>query len=250
MVWFLSDLRPGSGWGVIDSEGRPKSAWHGLRDCLQPVQILTTDEGLDGLDVHVINETAGSFAGQVRVTCLRDGHIRVAEGIVAVALPQRGAVTLHATDIFGAFFDTTHAYRFGPPSHDAVVADLLVDEQVISTSTYFPQGFDLETQPLGLAVAMEGDADGWSLVISTRVLARFVQISVEGYRAERSWFHLPPGRDLRIGLVGPAEAGRPTGTVRALNGESHGGIWLKRSRTRVPQTTGRPLCGRWSASSS
>ena len=51
IVWNLLDLRAGPGWGVMDVFGTPKSALHGLARVLQPVQVLVTDEGLDGLDV-------------------------------------------------------------------------------------------------------------------------------------------------------------------------------------------------------
>ena len=58
LVWFLRDLWPGAGWGVLDAHGRPKAAYYYLRRALQPVAVFFTDEGLNGLSFHAVNETA------------------------------------------------------------------------------------------------------------------------------------------------------------------------------------------------
>ena len=62
----MQDLRP----GVIDALGTLKSAWHGLAQVLLPTAALITDEGLDGLDVRLIHETAAPI--DVTVITLRD----------------------------------------------------------------------------------------------------------------------------------------------------------------------------------
>src|SRR5258707_14280549 len=56
LVWFLGDLWPGAGWGVIDSTGLPKAAYYHIRRVLQPLAVFVTDEDCNGLVVHVVNE--------------------------------------------------------------------------------------------------------------------------------------------------------------------------------------------------
>jgi hypothetical protein len=73
IVWQLPDLLPGAGWGVIDALGASKSAWHGFAQVLRLIAAHITDEGLDGLDVHLINETAASTDARLELACLRDG---------------------------------------------------------------------------------------------------------------------------------------------------------------------------------
>src|SRR5204862_5110252 len=57
LVWFLRDLWPGAGWGILDSDGVPKACYYYLRRVWQPQAVILTDEGLDGIQAHVINET-------------------------------------------------------------------------------------------------------------------------------------------------------------------------------------------------
>ena len=67
LVLALRDLRPGAGWGVVDSTGVPKAPWFTLERVFRPVAILLTDEGLNGLRLHLVNDTAASFRGRLRV---------------------------------------------------------------------------------------------------------------------------------------------------------------------------------------
>ena len=77
LVWMLKDFVPGAGWGVIDANGRPKLAWHALRRAFRPVQVALTDEGLNGLGIHLINETAEPVRAKLSLRCFerrRDGR--------------------------------------------------------------------------------------------------------------------------------------------------------------------------------
>ncbi|WP_216073911.1 hypothetical protein, partial [Acinetobacter baumannii] len=39
LVWFLNDLAPGAGWGVIDAGGEPKSTYFALKRAFRPVHV-------------------------------------------------------------------------------------------------------------------------------------------------------------------------------------------------------------------
>ena len=58
LTWLWADPWAGAGWGSIDVDGRPKSAWYGMRRASRPVAIALTNEGLDGVDLHVWNDTS------------------------------------------------------------------------------------------------------------------------------------------------------------------------------------------------
>jgi beta-mannosidase len=68
LVLEWRDRVPGPGWGLLDSAGVPKSTWHALRRVLAPVTVLLTDEGLDGLRVHVANDRATPLDATLEVS--------------------------------------------------------------------------------------------------------------------------------------------------------------------------------------
>jgi beta-mannosidase len=203
LVWTLQDLVPGAGWGIIDAAGRPKSVWHALKRAFRPVQVSLSDEGTNGLDIHILNETGDSLNTMLELTCLREGLQPVVHAKRPLALLPRESQTIAATDLFGAFFDTTYAYRFGPPSHDVTIARLrdIATGHVIADAFHFPLGRKKALHAANLQVAISETNGHWSLEIGTDRLAQSVHITAEGYRACESWFHLGPGEARKIGLL-------------------------------------------------
>lgn len=221
LVWLLQDLMPGAGWGVIASDGEPKSAWHALKRAFRPVQLSITDEGVNGIALHVINERPEPLEAQVSLTCWRDGAAPVVSASRAIAVASREARTLSAFELIGRFFDISYAYSFGPPSHDVTSASLTCTKSgaVIAEAFHFPLGRALPKLPLGLSARVEGEADAPVLVLKAERFAQSVHISDEVWRPAENWFHLAPGREKRIALVARKRgAAAPSGFVRALNG--------------------------------
>jgi beta-mannosidase len=226
LVWQFQDLRPGAGWGIVDSTGRPKSAWYALAQILRPVQVVMTNEGLNGLDLHLINETDQCLHAQLDLVCLRDGALKVAEASRAVELAPRGSQRLGAADCLGQFFDFTHAYRFGPRAHDVTIATLSdpASGTIWSQAFHLPEGRALERYDTGLTVTLEATADGaWQLVVEAKRFARFVNVVDRHYRAADNWFHLPPNQPRTIALIpfsiNETQAA-PQGEIRSINSSS------------------------------
>ncbi|SAK78669.1 glycosyl hydrolase 2 galactose-binding domain-containing protein [Caballeronia ptereochthonis] len=221
IVWNLLDVRPGAGWGVIDVLGAPKSALHGLARVLQPVQALILDEGLDGLDVHLVNETAHEIRARLELACLREGAVKVAGGACDVVLRPRSVQRITSNALIGAFFDITYAYRFGPRAHDAthVVLRDADTGAVLSEAFHFPDPSIGERRDIGLNVTVEKEDEGWSLVVETAQLARWVHVVDPNYFARIDWFHLAPGDTRRISLAARHANVRaaPEGDVCAVN---------------------------------
>ncbi|MBP1852033.1 glycoside hydrolase family 2 protein [Rhizobium halophytocola] len=221
LVWTFQDLMPGAGWGLVDSSGEPKPVWYAMKRAFRPVQVLLTDEGTNGLDIHVINEKDTALETELSLTCLRDGRQPVVSGHRRIDLAPRSALTIPATDLFGAFFDTTYAFRFGPPSHEVSVArifDVATGEQC-AEAVHFPRGrasalFDAE-----IKASLEEKAGFWFLLLETEVFAQSVHIDCEGFRATDDWFHLAPGKPRRIALHPRAETApgtRPSGEIVSI----------------------------------
>ncbi|MCA8069442.1 glycosyl hydrolase 2 galactose-binding domain-containing protein [Burkholderia vietnamiensis] len=212
LVWQFQDVMPGAGWGLLDAAHLPKSGWYALRQVLQPVQIVVVDEGLNGLDVHVINERAAPLTASVELVALRDGRTPVARCGGQVRLAAHDAVRLGSAELLGRFFDWTYAYRFGPCEHDTVVASLRGDDgALLSQAFHFPS----RTHPAvfarrdpGIEARVSRAGDAWHVDIDTRHVARHVQIDAPGFMPLDDWFHLAPGATARVALI-PQPIGTP-----------------------------------------
>ena len=221
LVFTAGDLQAGAGWGLIDVHGEPKAAYHGFKQVAQPVALLLTDEGCDGLDVHLVNDTPDDRQFDVSLSVLRQGRTVVASGHRPVRVSARNAVTLTGTALLGAFFDLTYAFRFGPPGHDEVVVTATDAEAGGSDplqAVYFPHGACSAPLHLGLSAQVEERDGCWWLLLRTDALARFVHIDDRAYRPRDNHFHLPPGETRQLQLTPrSAAAGPPAGVVTALN---------------------------------
>jgi beta-mannosidase len=225
LVFTLSDLRAGAGWGVLDSDHHPKSILHALARAWRPITVVFTDEGMDGLRLHAINETAVEISATVELFGLRDGTIAVSKASHEIALPPRSTTALNATDLLGGFFDFNYAYRFGPASHQVVVAQLSVDGRVVGEAFSFPTGRSAAIYPAEVHGEVVQTADGWSLALSTDTFAQSVQLITPGFLPDDNWFHLIPGVVKLIGLQplpGTDTGVRPTGELCSLGGSTAG----------------------------
>jgi len=219
LVWTLQDLMPGAGWGVIDSTGLPKPAYYALKRAFRPRQIVFSDEGADGLRLHIINESAQPLSARVELVLLKDGRQPLIRRETTIELPPRGARALWAAELIGAFFDTTYAYRFGPPGHDAALARLsdAAAGATLAEAFHFPLGRALTTAPIAFEGRLAQDESGWSLELQAPALLRFVHIDCPGFMPEDDWFHLAPGAVRTIRLFARAGASAPQTEISALN---------------------------------
>jgi beta-mannosidase len=221
LVWFYKDLWPGAGWGIVDSLGVPKAAYYYLKRCWQPRQLTVTDEGLDGLHLHVINESSEPLSGNIELLLLQEGHIVVAHGEAACRLPPRGRQTLASDTLLGGFRDVTYAYRFGPSQHNVAIATLF-DEQrnVISEAFHFV----MRQEPAYLdAIKLEVEEEqvgSGRCVVHLRAdrFLQAVRFEAPGYLPSDNYFHLAPGRPKTVDFRAVADRPPPfRARLEALN---------------------------------
>lgn len=219
LVWMLKDLSPGPGWGVVDSSGIPKLAWHALRRAFRPVQVALLDEGLNGLAVSLINETAAPVSAKLSLLCLQAGDVVVMRRECEVLLPARSARTMSSAQLIGSFFDITYAYRFGPPPLEVAIVTLedAGTGERFSEAAHFPLGRSTVAHDPGLSAMLERDGQGWVVAIQANRFAPCIQIEAPHHHAEEEGFHLLPGERRRVKLlpIGAAE-GAPAGEVLSI----------------------------------
>lgn len=220
IVWFFKDLWPGAGWGILDSKSRPKACYYALRRVWQPLQIIVTDEGLEGLHLHVCNETAHDFRGFVELVLLKSERIIVARHEVACNVAARSAQTLLSDAILQGFRDVTYAYRFGPPQHDLAIATLLDEErQVVSEAHFFPTP---RVPALLSAVEVHAEAEAladgsYEVSLRSDRFLHYLSLDAKGFLPDDNYFHLSPLRPKKVRLASSGTSGKLKGYVEALN---------------------------------
>jgi len=230
LILWLRDLVAGAGWGVIDERGEPKAAWYSLRRALAPIAVWTTDDGLNGIGVHVANDGPIEMTGRLRIGLYHDHAQRVGGGVEEVVVPPHGQLTRDTEAIVGRFVDASYAYRFGPPAQDLIVASLERDSggatEILSQAIRFPSGRPssrLPAERIGLTAERPriGSA-GIGLTISSDRLSYGVRVHVAGFRPSDDSFAIEPGGSHNILLV-PTRPGAvyQGGTLTALNLDGH-----------------------------
>ncbi|MBI3900088.1 MAG: glycoside hydrolase family 2 protein [Gammaproteobacteria bacterium] len=220
LVWFLKDLWPGAGWGILDSCGIPKACFYYLRRAWQPQTVLLTDELLDGVHAHVINESDRVLTGTLELMLLRDERVVTARAKTACHIAPRSKAAFAADALFDGFYDTSYVYRFGPPKHDVVIATLL-DEQggVIAEAFHFPGASEPERR--GATVSAEARRVGdnaYEVMLTSDRFLYAVHFDSKGFVADDNYFHLPPDRKKVVKLQSVAgDTAKLRGYVEALN---------------------------------
>ncbi|MDO9181219.1 MAG: hypothetical protein Q7U04_02365 [Bacteriovorax sp.] len=205
LVWFFRDLTPGAGWGIVDSLGYPKAVWYDLKRVWAKQAVLLTDEGLDGIQVHLLNETAISLKGILEVDFfihqkIRSGHVRH-----SIELVPRESITLNVDELLGHFSDHNNVYRFGPAKYDVIRASLKCAQtsELISEAFYFPTGLNLAfAEAEGVQVEIDFVSQNEIIVtVSTTIFLQNAYLSCHGYLAEDNYFHMAPNQIRKIKLT-------------------------------------------------
>ena len=214
LVWFMNDLRPGAGWGILDSEGLPKPVWHYLRRAWAPLTVFVLDRGLDGARVDVHNEAGEAVAGSLTVRIFSAGSALLAEATESITVPARGAASAHVEAMIGRFADPTYAYRFGPRAHAAIQARFEADGAPAVTGFHWIVPPDA-LPPAGLSGTIGPDGGG---TVRTDALAAGVRLDLRGRVPAVGYFDLAPGEESGFTSGSATDAtGSPRGYVEAEN---------------------------------
>ena len=221
LVWLHRDFVPGAGWGIVDATGRPKAAYWHLKRAWAPRSIHITDEGLNGLAIHMVNDGAEPLAATVELELWRPDGVATERASHGVLVPARGALTMNAEAMLGFFADASAAYRFGPARHEAVVVRLVDPEGgVIAEDFHFPEGMRLAPRHNAQvrAEARWTEAGEVEVSVWSDALLQSVRIGCDGFVPDDNYFHLVPKREKRVRLRPLANAvSRFDAHLEALN---------------------------------
>lgn len=205
LVLWLKDMLPGAWFGVLDHRGRPKVSYYYLRRALAPVAVWTTDEGLNGIAVHVANDRPQPLRAQLRVALYREREARVGEARAVVEVAAHGSFQTSVEALLGRFVDSAVAYGFGPANQDAIVVSLESTTEppgLLSQSFRFPAGRPLErdsAERMGIeATAAPEPGGAIALTVRSRRLAYGVRVHTPGFEPEDNAFSVEPGGERTV----------------------------------------------------
>ena len=224
LVWFWRDLWAGAGWGIIDANGNPKAAYYFLKRAMAPLLAFFTDEGLNGLALHIVNDTAREFNGEIELCLYKHGEIAVARGRQSLCVAAHSSVKISADALLPYFLDTSYAYRFGPAGYHQAVLHLYAAGQdlPVCSDIHFTSGHDLQIErDVGLSGTMTQDIKGDVILsLQTERVAQAVYITAPGFATDDNYFHLSPGTLKRVHLSATQQNTAPKVSVQALNMQS------------------------------
>jgi beta-mannosidase len=219
LIWFLKDFWASAGWGILDAQSAPKAPYWYVRRACQPVFVGFSDEGLNGLSLHLTNEHGAQLKGEVRLRFFRQRETLVSELVKPIELAPREAREVPVASWLDGFHDLTFSYRFGPTAYDLVAAALFADGACVGRAVYLPLGLALPQEAdLGVTARASARPDGnFELLLGTRRFAQSVCVKLTGALASDDYVHIAPGDEVKILLKPNAPAVVPRGSVQPLN---------------------------------
>jgi beta-mannosidase len=221
LIWFFQDLWLGAGWGLVDSTGRPKPAYHIVRRAMQPVMLALTDEGVNGLYAQVANDTGRAVNADLHVALLRGGATVTATASSRVTVPARGAAAFGLDAILGRFHDVAYAHKFGPPGHDVAVATLFDETgDRLAVACHFIGGLPTARtdDPILAGGASSIDERTIELTLRATRFAAFIALDCGDFLPEDNYFHMVAGEERRVRARCAVPGKRPEVFAQPLNG--------------------------------
>jgi beta-mannosidase len=224
LIWFLRDLWTGPGWGIIDSHGVPKAAYHFLKRAWQPAAIFLTDEGLNGLQLHAVNDHAIAIDAIIELSLYRSNGSVVDRRSMSTTIKPHGSKSIAATDLFDGFMDLSYSYRFGPPPFDVCVARLLgSDGGTLNEDCFHPRGLGacLEEDPeLAFQIAAKTQTSR-TIEITARRYVYALRVDAPHWTADAQYFSVVPGQTRKVTLHTTGHSNSLNGTLVAVGNRTH-----------------------------
>lgn len=219
--WWLNDLAPGAGWGLLDSDGKTKPAAEVLKPQLQPIHISLIPQGLNGHLVSLINETDADLTGTLTIQCIQTNRNVVTQESLEQTLPAYSQQILSLNECFNRFIDSTYAYQFGSEPFDVIGVHFETEKGTTYSHAQFPVGLSLPKLFEKASVQFDidlVDVNGTPyLEISTNKTIPFANISLKNGALQSNYLTLLPGKTNRIALDLPEGSTGVQGNLRGLN---------------------------------
>ena len=220
LIWFLNDIVPGAGWGLIDSDGNAKPVYHFLKRSWANVRLNFVDRGMDGVGMEIANDSGETLDGALTLQLLQGSRISIASASANIHVQSGERASYSADRMLGRFFDVQFRYRFGQPKHDVTVATLEDKDgsQILVACTYpdchnIPALTSADTN-----IECVQSEDGIRIRIRSDGFLQHVELSSATHDFGDNYFHVAPNADKFVLAKARSSSSRPfRGILSALN---------------------------------
>jgi beta-mannosidase len=210
------DMVAGAGWGLLDSDGGAKPALAVVARAWAPVAVLLTDEGLAGVRIDVHNDTDAQLRGELTLTATNSSGVTV-DVTRPVVVPPAASITFVDAELSGRFRDVSHAYRFGPPTADAIQAVVAFDNGLTVHDVLIVNAAGGQLPSSLSVIASRQSGDEWILELMSETALRYVDINVPGWQVSDNYFGVAARLPRQIHLTRQGGDDSPTGTVGSID---------------------------------
>lgn len=220
LIWFLNDIVPGAGWGLIDSDGQPKPAYYYMARSWADRTVSIRDCGMDGLSVIVANDSNTEMSATLDIQVLQNSRICIAQSNEEVRIAANRSDEFSIDQSLGRFFDSTYRYRFGPAKHDVVIASLVTsDQQQDKVACYFPGGHSLRSlERADVTIEHQAGERTGTMTIESDSFLQSVKLTSRTHDFGDNYFHLAPGIKKLVTSTQKPDSSKPLrGVLSALN---------------------------------
>lgn len=221
LLWFYKDLVPGAGWGMIDSAGSPKPLYYQIKRSFHPVAAFINDNGLDGLEALVVNDTPEQLSVEIQIKVISVPDTVSTQCVMQIGITSGGCWQSSIDALLDGFRDLNYRYQFGARQHDLVSLQVFNSgtHELLCDDVYFAETMALPLEhcaDISCESSLEGER--YFLNISSNCFLQSVIPEISKCDVSDKGFHLVPGVARRIEVFPHTDnVGEMKGSISALN---------------------------------
>jgi beta-mannosidase len=156
---------------------------------LQDTALFITDEGSNGLKLHLVNDAPRSVRGLLQIDLYKLSQPVGRPLSKLLSIGPSSVMEINPIQLFDGFADLSYSYRFGPPMYDVMRVAFIRDGRGRSVEAFhFPLGLPNIQGDVGLSATAHATASSVEVRLESRCFAQAVHIEAPGYVVEGQYF--------------------------------------------------------------
>jgi len=194
IIWQLNDCWPVTSWAMIDSDSKPKLAYHFVKNAFAP-QLLSFKDGGSTIKIILLNQNKDIIKGRLRLTVVST----VTGEIIQDTSNELRNRSVSITEI------NSFARKNLPPDENWITTAVLYDgsENIICKNYYLTKPWKharLKKPKLTLKILNKGNST--QLIVKSDNAVFFVDLYHQGLAFSDRGFFILPGEQIELNVFG------------------------------------------------